>query len=977
MAVVQLETGDRQPENGFVTPETGTPELLTRIDESVLPSLGGFGKYQKQLIVLTWIPALFIGFSQFSDNFLLAEPNITCTSQPLANATRHTANLQMNISTGPALHTGGGPSGHNDSTQCQYNESTFDLHTGLEQNVVTKWCLVCELKWRVHIAKFSLFVGSIFGYLVFGILADWFGRHPVLIISVLFMLVFGLTVAFSVNVTMFSTLRFFEGFCLAGITLSLYVLRIELCLPAWRFSMTMVASFVVLGGQLLMPGVAYFCHDWQVLQAVIISPLLLMLSYIWIFPESLRWLLATQQYCRSKWIMGHIEKKNNVNLELDADNIVAELQNALQKKPKRTCIVKMAGTRNLWKNIFVLCVNSLTGYGIHHCFARSMVSPDNEEKTIFRDFYAEYYTKAGIAVASCIALCPAVGLMGRRGGLLMFMIITALASLLQLGLLNLLWKYSNHLNIEQKKSTLNRNFSIAFSIIGMFSSHAVSNLSIFFCAEITPTVIRGGGVGLVLASAGFGMLTAPIMDLHNQKGYFLHHIIFACCTLICIICILLLPETRDQSLPETIDDGENYTRQPLLLQRKLGEEHLLLHQLEPNRDYSRVQGTPLHETANVALSTMASTASSAIDLTALATGDLSVTNNLKEGPDLLEPQDPSSHSSPFPLSASAMTRGKDTIIQANKECLLSSSPLHKAPSATDPLLADAEELLAVQESADLLKENIHLVVNDTAPSPKSKDGTGTAALHGSSSPITPQTLPASLLICTTPVIEPRPSSILESPNPLENDIDEIITTTKPPVSEDAPGILEDFLPTSDLDRPAQPSPSITPQFDNPLKVEKIFETACTPYIGNSQPPHLDLAPSNDKDLSSHSSTPPSLVAVSPRHTCAPPTDSDPTLFADSSSVNATARSPTVLPVTDIVNTLHLESSTDIVQDSGVSLDLNSVQSNSNVDVVPAEAAPIPLMGSTVSSPIDSGTIAPMDRETSSTENNTVNSTAST
>lgn len=51
-----------------------------------------------------------------------------------------------------------------------------------------------------------------------------FGRHPVLIISVFFMLVFGFTVAFSVNVPMFSTLRFFEGFCLAGISLSLYVL---------------------------------------------------------------------------------------------------------------------------------------------------------------------------------------------------------------------------------------------------------------------------------------------------------------------------------------------------------------------------------------------------------------------------------------------------------------------------------------------------------------------------------------------------------------------------------------------------------------------------------------------------------------------------------------------------------------------------------------------------------------------------------
>lgn len=45
--------------------------------------------------------------------------------------------------------------------------------------------------------------------------------------------------------------------------------------------MTMVASFVVLAGQLLMPGVAYLCGDWQVLQAVIICPLVLMLSYIW------------------------------------------------------------------------------------------------------------------------------------------------------------------------------------------------------------------------------------------------------------------------------------------------------------------------------------------------------------------------------------------------------------------------------------------------------------------------------------------------------------------------------------------------------------------------------------------------------------------------------------------------------------------------------------------------------------------------
>lgn len=54
--------------------------------------------------------------------------------------------------------------------------------------------------------------------------AGRFGRHPMLIISVLSMLAFGLSVAFSVNVPMFSILRFFEGFSLAGIILSLYLL---------------------------------------------------------------------------------------------------------------------------------------------------------------------------------------------------------------------------------------------------------------------------------------------------------------------------------------------------------------------------------------------------------------------------------------------------------------------------------------------------------------------------------------------------------------------------------------------------------------------------------------------------------------------------------------------------------------------------------------------------------------------------------
>ncbi|XP_028593667.1 solute carrier family 22 member 23 isoform X1 [Podarcis muralis] len=619
--------------------------LLLDYDGSVLPLLGGLGGgHQKTLILLTWIPALFIGFSQFSDSFLLVQPVSWCkgtdgqgnwTGHPhLPAAARglatspsynHSSSYSRGMLAAPELPT---PEGKNDS-YCDCSERYHRISAGLQQNIVSKWDLVCDSAWKVHIAKFSLLVGLIFGYLITGCIADWVGRRPVLLFSVLFILIFGLSVALSVNVTMFSTLRFFEGFCLAGIILSLYALRIELCPPGHRFMITMVASFVAMAGQFLMPGLAALCRDWQVLQAVIICPFLLMLLYWFVFPESLRWLMATQQFEAAKKLILHITHKDRTSTECDIKGVLpgqkwflmpgsdeqdnpsqsangfairafqigdegssqaGELERELGRRPKKVCIVKVVGTRNLWKNIVVLCVNSLTGYGIHHCFAKSMMGHE-DKMSLTNNFYADYYTMAGITLASCLAMCPVVGFLGRRGGLLLFMILTALASLLQLGLLNLIGKYSQ-LPDSGMSDTVKDKFSTAFSIVGMFSSHAVGSLSVFFCAEITPTVIRGGGLGLVQASAGFGMLTAPIMELHNQKGYFLHHVIFACCTLICIICILLLPESKNQNLPENIPDGEHYTRQPLLPHKK-GEQPLLLTNSEL-KDYSG-----LHDSAAV------------------------------------------------------------------------------------------------------------------------------------------------------------------------------------------------------------------------------------------------------------------------------------------------------------------------------------------------------------------------------------------
>ncbi|KAM9678252.1 solute carrier family 22 member 23-like [Trichechus inunguis] len=67
------------PHSGCCASASAPSLLLLDYDGSVLPFLGGLGRgYQKTLVLLTWIPALFIGFSQFSDSFLLDQPNFWC-----------------------------------------------------------------------------------------------------------------------------------------------------------------------------------------------------------------------------------------------------------------------------------------------------------------------------------------------------------------------------------------------------------------------------------------------------------------------------------------------------------------------------------------------------------------------------------------------------------------------------------------------------------------------------------------------------------------------------------------------------------------------------------------------------------------------------------------------------------------------------------------------------------------------------------
>lgn len=135
MAVVRM---DHPPGNGLVGPSPeatpSRPPPLAQVDGVVFPFLGGFGRYQKRLVLLSWIPALLVSCNQFSDYMHLAQPNITCAGNATA-AADPVAVPPLNGSTHTPFMT---DNYEENEMECSCSDPHIQLEFGLKQNVITQ-----------------------------------------------------------------------------------------------------------------------------------------------------------------------------------------------------------------------------------------------------------------------------------------------------------------------------------------------------------------------------------------------------------------------------------------------------------------------------------------------------------------------------------------------------------------------------------------------------------------------------------------------------------------------------------------------------------------------------------------------------------------------------------------------------------------------------------------------------------------------
>uniref|UniRef100_UPI00358FA2A7 solute carrier family 22 member 6-B-like isoform X4 n=1 Tax=Myxine glutinosa TaxID=7769 RepID=UPI00358FA2A7 len=400
--------------------------------------------------------------------------------------------------------------------------------------IINEWNLVCKRHALRQMADFSYLGGLLAGGIVLGGLADKYGRRTMMILSNLLVGVSGICATFAPNISVYTMARFFVGMCSIGAYLNAFTLGLEWLDVTHHVQFSSFSSYTYSFGHFILAGLAYVIRDWHHLQLATTSIHFLFAITACLHPESARWLLLQGRHEEALKLLKRVARINRKQLT-EADLNIQVLKKEMEKEKNiqsdhSSSPLDLLRVKELRKQTFVLSISWFTILFCYYGIALNL-------EVIKIDIFLLLVIFGVLDLPMLLVSMAMMSYFGRRivlCGLLLISSCTFFALTLM---------PADQLVVRA-----------AFAVIGRMVIAAEFNAIMLLTGELYPTVVRQNSLGFMTTIAQIGTLMAPLIILSRDVYVFIPELSFALLSMISGLLALMLPETLNINLPDTMED---------------------------------------------------------------------------------------------------------------------------------------------------------------------------------------------------------------------------------------------------------------------------------------------------------------------------------------------------------------------------------------------------------------------------------------
>ncbi|CAH0586759.1 unnamed protein product [Chrysodeixis includens] len=529
--------------------------------DGILSELGSFGKYQLLLLLLLAFRDSFLNMCNFNYVFTAAEVDFRCevpecealdsrfnaSWMPYALTNETNTCYRMTPHEEAALNS----SELSQQYTCAPENFAWNKTKRCEKvvyedynSIVAEFDLGCQ-PWKRTLIGTVHNLGLVFSFVISGLISDKYGRKVIIVGTPLVVGVAGLIKSFSVNYWMLLVLEFLEtalGYGNASMVLSL-----ETVSQKRRVVFSCISDILASIGSAFFGLIAWKIPYWRHMMRAIYAPLLVVVFYIFLVDEGVRWLLAHNKNDEAVRVLNKVAKINKIQLSNKAKQMLKTIAGESNKndedgekksQSEQPHLLSVLRSRKILLRVLLIAACFICCTFVYNGTIINSTSVSGNK-------YLNFSALLLVSVPTRIITALTLTRFGRKTPICVAYTLCCIFFISSAFVPKSIWWAS-----------------VLFYLVGkMCSSYGVFSMYVV-AMEVFPTTSRNSLTNIANTVGRLGSVLAPQAPLLEKYMSGLPSIVFGIVALGPAVLALLLPDTSRAALPDDVLDAENLDTAP-------------------------------------------------------------------------------------------------------------------------------------------------------------------------------------------------------------------------------------------------------------------------------------------------------------------------------------------------------------------------------------------------------------------------------